>query len=120
MSHDSCNSWICVSAKCKRLGYPETCETCRGESELWDSPEAKAAYEAWEQEEPPAGDGFQLWQNTSEGSPVSPVFNTLAKLCAWCEKNATTFGDSRATAEQWREMLDADFVCHKEGGVVFI
>ena len=27
-------------------------------------------------EEPPTGDGWQLWENVSEGSPVSPVFAT--------------------------------------------
>jgi hypothetical protein len=64
--------------------------------------------------EPPKGDGFQLWENTSEGSPVSPVFDTLDKLCEWASVNATTFAEFKATAEQWKSMLSEDFVFHKE------
>lgn len=47
--------------------------------------------------EPPKGEGYQLWNTTSEGSPISPVFETLDKLCEWCEVNATTFGKFKAT-----------------------
>ena len=70
--------------------------------------------------EPPRGEGFQLWETTSEGSPVSPVFETLDKLCEWCEVNATTIGRFRATKEEWKQMLLDDFVYHKEGNVVFM
>ena len=40
--------------------------------------------------EPPKGEGYQLWNTTSEGSPISPVFETLDKLCEWCEVNETS------------------------------
>jgi hypothetical protein len=33
--------------------------------------------------EPPLGDGYQLWETVSEGSPISPVFQTLELLCDW-------------------------------------
>ena len=33
--------------------------------------------------EPPEGTGYQLWETVSEGSPVSPVFETKEKLCKW-------------------------------------
>ena len=52
--------------------------------------------------EPPKGEGYQLWNTTSEGSPISPVFETLDKLCEWCEVNATTFGKFKATKEEWK------------------
>lgn len=64
--------------------------------------------------EPPAGPGWQLWETTTEGSPQSPVFATLDELAAWCETNATTFGRSTASKEQWRQMLDENFVHHTE------
>ena len=70
--------------------------------------------------DPPDGDGYQLWETTSEGSPDSPVFTTLEELCAWCEGNATTFGSGRASAEEWREMLENDSVHHTEGCITFI
>lgn len=69
---------------------------------------------------PPAGDGYQLWETTSEGSPVSPVFATLDELCEWCEKNATTFGSWKASKSEWKEMLSNDMVHHKEGNAIFI
>ena len=54
---------------------------------------------------PPKGDGYQAWETTSEGSPISPVFETLEALCAWLAENATTFGSCRATAGEWAELL---------------
>lgn len=70
--------------------------------------------------EPPKGDGFQLWETTTEGSPTSPVFNTLEKLCEWCAENATTFASFTATKEEWMQMLDEDFVHVKQGNAIFI
>lgn len=64
--------------------------------------------------EVPQGDGYQLWETTTEGSPVSPVFQTLDELCEWCEDNATTFGSMKATKEEWKRMLDDNFVYHKD------
>ena len=55
--------------------------------------------------EPPVGEGYQLWETTTEGSPVSPVFETLEELCIWCEVNATVYGDEKASKEQWMELL---------------
>lgn len=69
---------------------------------------------------PPKGEGYQLWETTSEGSPVSPVFATLDTLCEWCEGNATVFADHKATRDQWKKMLEADFVYHQEGNVIFV
>ncbi len=35
--HDAINRWICVSARCKRLGYPESCTACDGRGHFWTS-----------------------------------------------------------------------------------
>lgn len=70
--------------------------------------------------EVPKGEGYQLWETTSEGSPVSPVFETLESLCEWCEDNATTFADCKVTKEQWFDMLSGNFVYHKRGNAIFI
>jgi len=70
--------------------------------------------------EPPTGEGYQLWETTTEGSPQSPVFKTLDELCEWCEENATTFAKFKATKEQWKKMFENDFVCHKQGNAIFI
>jgi len=50
--------------------------------------------------EPPVGEGYQLWETTSEGSPCTPVFTTLDELCEYAEKNVSTFADIMATKEE--------------------
>lgn len=118
--HDSIDAWIVVKAKAQRLGLPLECDKCQGEGHFWPSDEVKAAYEAWQPSEPPIGEGYQLWETTSEGSPQSPVFASLDELCIWCERNATTFADFQATAQEWESMLGDDFVHHHQGNIVLI
>lgn len=78
--HDAINQWIVVGAECKRLGIDSTCPHCAGSGTIWDSPEDEQAAEAWEHSDPPAGDGYQIWETVSEGSPISPVFATPEEL----------------------------------------
>jgi hypothetical protein len=56
--------------------------------------------------EPPEGEGYQMWEDTSEGSPISPVFETPEELAQWLAKSdASSFGSSTATYEQWLGMI---------------
>lgn len=108
-SHDGINRYILIEFRAKKYGVFGGCPHCDEDGRIW--PEGvKEKYEAWTEEEPPTGEGYQLWENTSEGSPQSPVFATMEELCAWCATNATVFAGSRASAERWREMLDENFV----------
>ncbi len=120
IGHDSCNRWICVKARAENLGVYGECEHCKGEGEVWENTGYQYLRDNWVQIEPPTGDGYQLWETTSEGSPESPVFETLEALCEWCEDNATTFSDYKATKEEWIRMLSDDMVVHKEGNIVFL
>jgi len=106
MGHDSLNAGIAVSARCKREGYADRCPACEGHGSVEKYPSQRAEAEAWEPAEPPAGDGWQLWETTSEGSPTSPVFATAGELAAWCEGNATAFADMRWTADEWLRSFD--------------
>lgn len=119
--HDSSDSWVAEKKIIEAAGLVPgewgICPYCKGEAIDVD---IKEAYEAWEEQEPPTGEGYQLWENTSEGSPQSPVFKTLDDLCTWCADNATTFGSQKATKEKWMQMLNADFVCHQEGNMIFL
>lgn len=63
----------------------------------------------------PEGEGYQLWEVTSEGSPVSPVFTTDEDLARWCEGNATVFGSLRATAGEWLRMFRGEVLVHTDG-----
>ena len=101
--------------------YKESCVVCKRFAQMKGVPLTKYGcpnYDAFLG--PPTGDGYQLWETTTEGSPKSPVFATLDELCEWCTDNATTFADNKITKERWRAMLDADFVFHQDGDAIFI
>lgn len=121
MGHDGINKHICVKAKAKKLGVYGMCEHCNGDGHVFQSKEIETLHDNWKDFEPPKGDGFQLWETTSEGSPMSPVFKTLDLLCEHLEvSKASTFASYTATKEEWKEMLDDGFVSHRDGNMVFI
>jgi hypothetical protein len=121
MGHDSINCSIVIEAKLKKQGKSHLCSSCDGSGENWQSEKAKEDYEKWEDYEPPKGDGFQLWSTTTEGHPMTPVFESLDLLCEYLENEKTSlFGSNTTTKDKWKEMLDDGFVCHKEGNMTFI
>lgn len=81
--HDSINAWIAVRARCEREGFTDQCTACQGHGSLEAYEGQRAEAEAWQPSEPPMGEGWQLWETVSEGSPVSPVFATSGELAAW-------------------------------------
>lgn len=82
MGHDSLNAGVCVRARLKRYRVSSYCPTCHGKGYMANrSISAKIA--RWRETEPPAGEGWQLWETVSEGSPVSPVFGTAEALATW-------------------------------------
>jgi hypothetical protein len=83
IGHDSINAGVVITARCKREGIEEACATCGGHSTLEVYPDQRAEAEAWEGAGPPEGEGWQLWETVSEGSPVSPVFATPEELATW-------------------------------------
>lgn len=48
-------------------------------------------YEGWAPTEPPEGDGWQVWETVSEGSPITPVFPTAAALVDHLSTVGTTW-----------------------------
>ena len=103
----------------------KSCEECRENfDECFESADYCVWYnEKWMKdwyEEPPTGEGYQLWETTTEGSPQTPVFETIDGLAEYCEKNVSTFGDMMATKEEWGRMLEEDNVHTTMGNVTFI
>ena len=81
--HDSINEWICTKAKLIRLGLDPCCSHCGGSGEMYESEEIKRLSEEWEPVDPPEGEGWQLWETVTEGSPISPVFATEDEFVNW-------------------------------------
>lgn len=104
MGHDSINNWIVIKARCERAGVSSTCTVCDGEGVIWASPEQKAAYEAWEETPPPEGEGWQMWETVTEGSPITPVFATPEELARYLVGNDTSTTNG-TTFEQWMKMI---------------
>lgn len=104
--HDAINQMIAVKARAKRLGVYGLCEHCNGAGHVFRDDAHRAEYEAWERSEPPTGDGWQMWETTSEGSPISPVMRSPEELAAWLtEHEASAFGSMGASYESWLAMI---------------
>lgn len=104
MGHDSFNQWLVVKAECARLGVESNCEHCAGEGETWPSEEARKIYDDWQSFEPPAGEGYQIWETVNEGSPISPVFATPEELAR--HMAGTKWGADKGTSyETWLKFI---------------
>lgn len=119
--------YYCIPSFC-HSEYSSGCGECKvfakiigvPKQENGDCPDFHKHFNIHPTIEPPAGEGYQLWETTTEGSPASPVFETLDALCEWCEENATIFANIKAAKEEWKQMLDNEFVFHKSGNAIFI
>ncbi len=106
MGHGGINRWICVKAKAKRLGIYGLCSVCKGKGHYWADDKYEKLYEEFEYIDPPKGKGYQMWETTTEGSPISPVFKTPKLLAKWLSlNNVSIFGENIATYDQWLAMI---------------
>lgn len=105
MGHDSINQWIVCKAECERHGWPTECAHCNGEGSVWTSPEAKQIAEDWTSIEPPEGDGYQIWETVSEGSPISPVFGSPEELARYMAGRKWG-ADKGSSYEQWLAFIN--------------
>lgn len=106
--HDACDKWEATKKIIVAAGLPEewgTCPECKGEGDMWEDEESKQAADAWTQTEPPTGDGYQIWETVSEGSPISPVFATPEELAA--HMAGTRWGADKGTSyETWLQFIN--------------
>lgn len=80
MGHDAVNMHVLLRFRCETLGIEVACSTCEGTMAAWRDAEHRAAHEAWKPAEIPTGEGWQLWETVSDGSPVTPVQPTAERL----------------------------------------
>lgn len=98
--HDSSNAWIVIRARCERYRMPVECPACDGHGGLEAYPGQRAEAEAWEPTNPPKGDGWQLWETVSEGSPISPVFHSAEELAYWMSSSDYVWGATKTDADR--------------------
>lgn len=103
--HDGINSSVVIRGRCDRYGTPTTCEACQGHGSVEAYPGQREEREAWEWEYPPEGDGYQLWETVSEGSPLSPVFTTPEDLAGWMASPEYSWGSSRTNRPTYEQAL---------------
>jgi hypothetical protein len=105
--HDAINQWICCEQRAKRLGITELgCNACDGHGSLYPDEKYRVLCSEFEFIEPPAGEGYQLWSTTTEGTPKSPVFKDPEDLASWlAENNASSFGRDTQDYETWLKFI---------------
>lgn len=99
------DEYYLIKARCAREGHEVTCSACQGDGERWESAESKKLFDEWERTCPPEGDGYQVWETVSEGSPISPVFSTVEALATHM---ATTKwgGDKGTPSDVWLKWIN--------------
>ncbi len=85
--HDAIDTWVATDKVIAAAGLdPEVwgkCLNCSGSGSIEAYEGQSADAEKWECTEPPVGEGWQLWETVSEGSPISPVFDSAENLAHW-------------------------------------
>ena len=104
--HDAINRWICVEARAKRLGVYGKCSLCNGYGHYWCEDKYEKRYENWKQIEPPEGEGWQVWETVSDGSPVTPVFTTADALIEYLVANGDAWDQHRGDGGWSRESAE--------------
>lgn len=100
---------------CKSADKVDFCTECKNFARLKKIPLDESgcpAYDSYLKKqmqffEPPEGPGYQLWEDITEGSPVSPIFESMDGLVKWCAENEPIFANVKVTAEEWRQYLES-------------
>lgn len=102
----------CQSCTDGKNSKGEYCTTCEGEKVVYPKVEPSSfnpdQLPSYYREGTPSGHewGWQMWEDVSEGSPISPVCDTPEELARWLAQNgASSFGSRTASYEQWLAMI---------------
>ncbi|MDJ0513004.1 MAG: hypothetical protein QNJ62_06140 [Methyloceanibacter sp.] len=95
------------------MGFRESWESQLEITYVPRKPDEDCSYEEWDGErpveanympvfEPGTATHLMMYEDTSEGTPISPAFETAEELARWLTDNkASAFGDMTASYEQW-------------------
>lgn len=94
--------------------FQSACEKWKEGYEAWKTKPRMEDCEWWEYSNPPDREyyrpawtdeertHFMMYSTTTEGTPMSPAFETPEELARWlADTGASSFGSSTATYEQW-------------------
>lgn len=107
--------YLVIPRFCQSTTRVDFCEECKNFARLKKIPLTDSGCPIYEKLfqrqmqffEPPEGPGYQLWEDITEGAPVSPVFESMDALVKWCAENEPIFANRKATAEEWRRYLES-------------
>lgn len=105
------DSVACQSCDGTKRHGESWCAVCEGEGIVWPKVEPPGyrldSVPSWLDKtfvEPRYG--WQMWETTSEGSPISPVCESPEALARWLAENgASAFGRDTASYETWLAMI---------------
>lgn len=84
----------------------DDCDECRAAAKIRGMEFTEYNCPKFKEYDPPEGDGYQLWETTSEGSPMSPVFQTPEELAKWLDINQiSSFSDMTCNYDQWLNFI---------------
>lgn len=120
----TCNlDWELINYHSEKEGWDSRCPHCGGDGILYLNDEIKRLHEDFRWQEPPTGEGYQIWENTSEGSPITPVFKTAEELAEYCEREGVSwYAHETASKEDWLQLINGCTIASKEiaSGVIVI
>ena len=108
--------WAGTKRRLRKMGAKHACGACKGKGHVYHDIAKKKAYDRWKRTEPPKGPGFQLWETVTDGSPISPVFESGLELATWAEEHPKDCNESH-TLQVWLKMIMTDSV---DAGSMFV
>lgn len=99
---ESMKCFLC-NGKGKSLKRKE-CPLCEGDGKVF--PRIEPPSSLWDENK----NGFQIWEDVSEGSPVSPVFKKPEDLAKWMVENDTSI-TSGTSYKAWLKMIKEEGSC---------
>lgn len=124
---DALNKWLEKHKQWEEGTYPDLLDATTTKEEypffaMWDGNPPDVEYYHTRKFTEEELTHIQLYETTSEGTPISPVFKAdeFEKLCEWAAEGATTFAQHKATKERWMEMLGNGKVLTQVGNTIYL
>ncbi len=121
------DEWDEECAKWKAGWRPDYCTTAEGRAMTYEQYSGQRPHRDDYMPDWPAErrTHLMMYEDTSEGTPISPAFETPEELARWlADNNASAFGSSTASYEAWLRVARGGWACglivtqNKDGTVV--